>query len=102
MTAFDPDTEFEAPLLEGEPLREAFAKLRGELVAAELEATETLGARDGLEYAASEAAGLAWNTGFPLLVFPALYAEKAVGARLRAERALRIKEATGAFAEVGA
>lgn len=98
--AFAPDEEFDAPFLEGEPLREAFAKLRDELLAAEVEATETLGLKAPLEHAANEAAGLAWTTGFPLLVFPGLYAEKATGVRLREDRARRIKERSGGLLEV--
>jgi hypothetical protein len=43
-----------------------------------------------LRDAASEAAAIAWTTTIPLLVFPALFEEKAIGAVLQAKRQTRI------------
>ena len=90
-TYFDPDTEFEAPLLEGEPLKQTFAGLQDALVNESLEATETLALHAPLKQAANEAAGLAWTTAYPLLVFPTLFTEKAERARQQEDRAQRIK-----------
>ena len=90
-TYFDPDTEFEAPLLEGGPLRETFYGLQETLVNETLETTETLALHEALRGAANEAAGLAWTTPYPLLVFPALFNEKAERVRRQEQRALRIK-----------
>jgi hypothetical protein len=90
-TYFDPDTEFEAPLLEGEPLRRTFAGLHDTLVTETLETTETLALHTPLKQAANEAAGLAWTTPYPLLVFPGLFNEKADGVRRQQKRARRIK-----------
>lgn len=88
---FDPDTEFEAPLLEGEPLKQTFAGLQKTLVTEALGETETLALHTPLKQAANEAAGLAWITGFPLLVFPVLFTEKAERARRQENKARRIK-----------
>ena len=93
-TYFDPETEFETPLLEGEPLKQTFAGLQDTLVNEALDNAETLALHGPLKQAANEAAGLAWTTPFPLLVFPTLFTEKALGARKREERAQRIKART--------
>jgi hypothetical protein len=53
--------------------------------------TETIAVREGLQLAANEAAGLAWTTGFPLLVFPGLFAEIAAKVRQRTNRQSKIK-----------
>jgi hypothetical protein len=45
-----------------------------------------------LRRAASEAAALAWATQYPLLVFPALFEEKADMALLRAARQEQIRQ----------
>ncbi len=94
---FDPDTEFEPELLAGEPLRAAFAALRDALVSETLEATETLALHGPLKQAANEAAGLAWTTPFPLLVFPGLFQEKIDRTRAQQDRAQRIKAQTAEF-----
>jgi hypothetical protein len=90
-TYFDPDTEFEAPLLRGEPLKQTFAGLHENLVNEALVQTETLTLHAPLKQAANEAAGLAWTTPYPLLVFPVLFTEKADKAKRREEQARRIK-----------
>lgn len=96
-TYFDPDTEFEAELLAGEPLRETFATLQESLVNETLDATDTLALHAPLKQAANEAAGLAWTTQYPLLVFPTLFYEKAQRVREREDRAGRIKAQTAEF-----
>jgi hypothetical protein len=93
-TYFDPDTEFEPELLEGEPLQAAFTNLQDALVAETLEATETLALHAPVKQAANEAAGLAWTTQFPLLVFPTLFHEKVDRVRVQQNRAQRIKAQT--------
>src|SRR4051812_24064521 len=96
-TFFDPDTEFEAEVLAGEPLKQAFADLHETLVSAELDATWALARHEPVLIAANEAAGLAWTTGFPLLMFPALFDEKVARVRKQQDRAERIKARTADF-----
>lgn len=96
-TFFDPDTEFEADVLAGKPLQEAFARLQEALVAETLDATDRIALYEPLKQAANEAAGLAWTTGFPLLVFPTLFEEKTERTLLREQRAERIKAQTAEF-----
>lgn len=91
---FDPETEFEAEVLRGEPLKAAFAGLQETLVTETLDDTQTLALHAPVKQAANEAAGLAWTTGFPLLVFPTLFAEKVDMVRKRQDRAERIKAQT--------
>jgi hypothetical protein len=91
---FDPETEFEAEVLRGEPLKAAFAGLQETLVTETLDDTQTLALHMPVKQAANEAAGLAWTTGFPLLVFPTLFQEKVDVVRKRQDRAQRIKAQT--------
>lgn len=94
---FDPETEFEAEVLGGEPLKQAFAGLQETLVTETLDDTETLALHAPVKQAANEAAGLAWTTGFPLLVFPTLFQEKLTDVRRRQDRAERIKAKTSSL-----
>lgn len=71
-------------------LKERFALLQDALVGGELAETQTVGLHPRIKQAANEAAGLAWTTGFPLLVFPALFAEFTQRERLREDRQQRI------------
>ena len=91
---FDPETEFEAEVLRGEPLQQAFAGLQETLVNETLDETETLALHGPVKHAANEAAGLAWTTAFPLLVFPTLFQEKVDRVRKNQGRAERIKAQT--------
>jgi hypothetical protein len=91
---FDADTEFEAEVLGSDNLKQAFAGLQDALVAETLNETETLALHAPVKQAANEAAGLAWTTAFPLLVFPTLFHEKVDRARLQQDRAERIKAQT--------
>jgi hypothetical protein len=90
-TYFEPHEEFEAPLLRGEPLKESFADLQEALVTETLHETETLALHGRVKQAANEAAGLAWTTPFPLLVFPTLFNENVERVRQQDERGRRIK-----------
>jgi hypothetical protein len=82
---FDPETE---------SLKQAFAGLQENLISEALNETETLALHAPLKQAANEAAGLAWTTAFPLLVFPTLFHEKVERARRQQDRAQRIKAQT--------
>ena len=96
---FDPETEFEAEVFRGEQLKQAFAGLQDTLVNETLDGTETLALHAPVKHAANEAAGLAWTTAFPLLVFPALFQEKLDGVRKQQNRAQRIKAQTALLME---
>jgi len=67
-----------------------FDRLKARLLARELSAASTPGLGVPLQLAANEAAALAWETVFPLLVFPVLFEEKAGLALRQAERQARI------------
>ncbi len=66
--------------------RETFRKLQQLLLERLLNETETLHLHSRLKSAANEAAALAWNSGFPLLVYPGLLAEKAHNVRIHNRR----------------
>jgi hypothetical protein len=89
---FGADTRFElrptAPF-NGTPEEEAFERLKTRLLATRLEES---GAEweTPLRDAAGEAAALAWTTPIALLVFPALFEEKAATAILQTRRQARI------------
>lgn len=93
-TYFDPEMEFEAEVLTTETLRQAFAGLQDTLVNETLDETETLALHGPVKQAANEAAGLAWTTPFPLLMFPTLFEEKVQRVRKQQDRAERIKART--------
>lgn len=80
-------------------LRERFATLQNELLAEELGAAQNLLLHRRLKQAANEAAGVAWTTEFPLLVFPALFDEFTSRERLREERQQRILARTETLLE---
>ena len=65
-------------------------RLKNQLLADRLESATELEANLPLRRAADEAAALAWVTAYPLLVFPALFDEKAEAAFARAERQAQI------------
>jgi hypothetical protein len=94
-TRFEPDERFEIRPEPPAPFRtlqeNEFEKLKAQLLEERL-------AEDGSELsaylrsAANEAASLAWVTAYPLLVFPALFEEKATAASVQAERQQRIRQ----------
>ena len=63
-----------------------FERLKAQLLEERLETQPQPQFNSQLERAANEAAALAWVTRYPLLVFPALFEEKAAAALLRAQR----------------
>jgi len=95
-THFGPDTGFEVRPNPPAPFRareEAeFERLKERLLAERLEERGEPQLVSYLRRAANEAAALAWVTRYPLLVFPALFEEKAGTALLRAERQEQIRQ----------
>jgi hypothetical protein len=75
-------------------LETEFERLKTGLLAEQLAATQAELAVPLLRRAANEAAALAWVSRYPLLVFPALFAEKARVAERQARRQSRIYAAT--------
>jgi len=91
LTEFGADTRFElqptAPF--STTPEDAFERLKAQLLANCLEEAGTSW-ETPLRDAAGEAAALAWTTTIPLLVFPALFEEKAATAILQTRRQARI------------
>ena len=87
--------EFElAPRFERGLLEQKFFDLKETLLTELLAETETVHLTQPFKLAANEAAGLAWTTEYPLLVFPGLFAELARKERVKADRQARIKAQT--------
>ena len=95
-TEFGPETGFEVKPSPPAPFRarqEAeLERLKAQLLAERLEGRGETQLLSHLRRAANEAASLAWVTRYPLLVFPALFEEKADVALLRAERQEQIRQ----------
>lgn len=79
-TEFGPETRFEVNPAPPAPFRAVleneFERLNDRLLRERLADPSTARLGGELRRAANEAAGLAWATAFPLLVFPALFEEK--------------------------
>ena len=89
---FSPDSEFELdPKYERELVEAHFSDLKEGLLGELLDETETLALHKRFEHAANEAAGLAWTTEYPLLVFPGLFDELSRKERAKACRQERIR-----------
>jgi hypothetical protein len=90
---FAPETRFELRPVPPAPFRATqeneFERLKKALLARQL-AQATTELNVPLRRAANEAAALAWSTLFPLLVFPALFEEKAEAALRQARRQAHI------------
>jgi hypothetical protein len=95
---FGPETWFEvrpAPPVPFRAVRETeFERLKSRLLARELAETTVPELNPPLRRAANEAAALAWETLYPLLVFPVLFEEKTKAALRQAERQARIYESS--------
>jgi hypothetical protein len=93
-TEFRPETRFElrpAPPAAFRAAQETeFERLKNQLLAEQLAGAPALELNPPLRRAANEAAALAWDTIFPLLVFPVLFEEKTAAALRQAERQARI------------
>jgi hypothetical protein len=94
-TAFAPETRFEVRPAPPPPLRAAheggFEDLKARLLAERLTGVWEADLAGRVRRAANEAAALAWVTPYPLLVFPALFAEKTDVALAHAERQAQIR-----------
>jgi hypothetical protein len=92
-TAFLRSASFEVePVhLDRHEVEEQFAQLKNHLLDHLSDEEESTRSREALKLAANEAAGLAWTTGYPLLVFPALFAEFARKVECRQRKQKRIK-----------
>ena len=103
-TRFGPETRFEvrpAPAAPFRALQETeLERLKGRLLRERLTRANAPGATVPLRRAANEAAALAWVTGYPLLVFPVLFDEKARTALLHAQRQERVLERSRELLEV--
>jgi len=95
-TRFGPETRFEVRPAPPAPFRAfqetEFEKLRDQLLAERLEQDEVPEFNSHLRRAANEAAALAWVTPYPLLVFPALFEEKAQTELARLEKQERVRQ----------
>ncbi|HTG43939.1 MAG TPA: hypothetical protein VK633_05345 [Verrucomicrobiae bacterium] len=92
---FESGDEFELfPRFGKEELADRFGTLKGELLDGLLNHTETISLHERFERAANEAAGLAWTTEYPLLVYPGLFEELSRRERLRESRQQQIKAQT--------
>ena len=88
---FDQGDAFELPpRFERRELETRFADMKDELLNELLEETETLDLHPRFKQAANEAAGLAWMTEFPLLVYPELFGEIAKRERAHQHRQRQI------------
>ena len=95
---FDEGDQFDLPpRFERQELENRFAGLKDDLLGEVLEETETLELHPRLNLVANEAAGLAWMTEFPLLVFPGLFDELAKRERTRQSRQRQIHAKTEAL-----
>jgi len=95
-TRFSPETRFELRPEPAAPFRALqeteFEKLKLQLLEERLAAETNAELNSYLRRAANEAASLAWVTAYPLLVFPALFEEKANAASAQAQRQERVRQ----------
>ena len=95
-TRFGPETRFDVRPPPGAPFRATeeneLERLKNRLLRRELNKVAELELTAGVRRAANEAAALAWVTAVPLLVFPALFEEKARTAFEQAARQEVIRE----------
>jgi len=93
---FGPATRFEVRPVPAAPFRALqeteLEQLKGRLLRERLARANALGATVPLRRAANDAAALAWVTGYPLLMFPVLFDEKARAALLQALRQDQVRE----------
>jgi len=93
---FAPETGFDVKPAPPAPYRVEqeikFELLKGQLLRERLEEALDPQSNPHLRRAANEAAALAWVTRYPLLLFPALFQEKAEAALVRAERQEEVRQ----------
>jgi len=83
-----------APRFEREFLERTFNELKENILSDHLDETTSVAVEKRIKQASNEAASIAWTTEFPLLVFPALFAEFARKERVNAGRQERITART--------
>ncbi len=95
---FRPETRFDVVPLPAVPFRGSqeadLELLKNRLLHELVQETGDAGLNPALRRAATEAAGLAWFTPFPLLFFPGLLEEKAKAARSQRRRQFQIRRST--------
>jgi hypothetical protein len=98
-TEFGPNTRFAPAIVTATPapafrgaIENELERLKERLLATELARTANLQTNVLLRRAANEAVSLVWLMPYPLLLLPALFAEKAKTARLHAGRQALIRE----------
>ena len=98
-TEFGPNTRFAPAIVSAAPaqpfrgaVENELERLKERLLAHELARTTNLEANVLLRRAANEAVSLVWLTPYPLLLLPALFAEKAQHARRQVGRQALIRE----------
>jgi hypothetical protein len=95
-TRFEPEIRFELRPIPPAPFRAVqenrFENLKNKLLVERIEDSFDPELNSYFRRAANEAAALAWVTPYPLLVFPALFEEKADAAIARVERQQVIRE----------
>ncbi len=95
---FGPETRFEVRPAPPAPFRAMleteFERLKGRLLARQLAKAPAAELNPPLRRAANEAAALAWETLYPLLVFPVLFEEKIEAALRQVERQAHILESS--------
>ena len=93
---FGPDSGFEAslalPALFRARQEAEFERLKALLLSERLEGRTEPQFDSHVRQAANEAASMAWATQYPLLVFPALFDERAGAALVRAERQEQVRQ----------
>lgn len=93
-TEFEDETQFEVRPTASAEFRAAqeteFERLKARLLGRELAEAATPELAIPLRGAAADAAALAWETAFPLLVFPVLFEEKTAAAMRQSNRQARI------------
>jgi hypothetical protein len=95
-TRFGAETCFEVRASSAAPIRAAheveLERLKNRLLQERLTRAKAPRLNVPLRRAAEDAAALAWVTAYPLLVFPALFDEKARAAMLQVQRQLCVRE----------
>jgi hypothetical protein len=106
ITRFEAETQFEAGAIAPVPHRGALEteleRLKERLIGPMLDASADPAQGAPLRRAANEAAGLAWITPFPLLVFPVLLEEKVCAAQQQEARQRQIRRRTEGLLEKAA
>jgi hypothetical protein len=100
-TKFGPETRFEVKPVPAAPFRaeqeNALERLKRQLLEERLEKVLGPEANSLVRRAANEAASLAWVNSYPLLVFPALFEEKAEMALAQAVRQVEVRQRSRAL-----